>query len=64
VCMDVSLGNIDDPRTYSADLIERVVNVANLCKRFDGTFVLLWHNDHLITSAQRRLYCDIVESVI
>lgn len=64
VCMDVSLGNIDDPRTYSADLIERVVNVANLCKRFDGTFVLLWHNNHLITSAQRRLYCDIVESVI
>ena len=64
VCMDVSLGNIDDPRTYSPDLIERVVNVADLCKLFDGTFVLLWHNDHLITTAQRRLYRDIVESVM
>lgn len=64
VCMDVSLGTIDDPRTYSADLVERVVNVADLCKRFDGTFVLLWHNDHLITPAQKRFYCDLVESVI
>jgi len=64
VCMDVSLGNIDDSRTYSTGLVERVVNVEDLCKRFDATSVLLWHNDHLIASAQRRLYCDIVESVI
>jgi len=48
VYIDILLGNIDDLRTYSTDFVEKVV----------------WHNNHLITSAQRRLYCDIVERVI
>jgi hypothetical protein len=33
-----------------------------LCRRFDGDFVLLWHNDRLVTQRDRRLYEAVLDA--
>jgi peptidoglycan/xylan/chitin deacetylase (PgdA/CDA1 family) len=42
---------------------ERITSLAAACRRFAGTFSLLWHNNHLITRAQQRLYETIVAEI-
>jgi hypothetical protein len=42
---------------------DRISSLASVCRRFVGTFSLLWHNSHLITRAQQRLYETIVAEI-
>jgi peptidoglycan/xylan/chitin deacetylase (PgdA/CDA1 family) len=39
---------------------ERILRLASVCRRFKGTFSLLWHNNALLTSARQRLYQAVV----
>jgi hypothetical protein len=41
----------------------RITSLADVCRRFAGTFSLLWHNNLLITRAEQRLYEAIVAEI-
>jgi hypothetical protein len=43
---------------------ERITRLADVCRRFAGSFSLLWHNTSLITPAQQRVYQDILSEVV
>jgi uncharacterized protein DUF7033 len=36
--------------------LERVIALRETCRRHGGTFTILWHNNFLVSRAQRRLY--------
>jgi hypothetical protein len=53
-----------DPVRHTLDAArERITTLAAICRRFAGTFSLLWHNDSLITRAQQRAYQEIVSEI-
>jgi hypothetical protein len=39
---------------------ERIARLAAVCRRFNGRFSLLWHNNALLTRARQRLYEAVV----
>jgi peptidoglycan/xylan/chitin deacetylase (PgdA/CDA1 family) len=39
---------------------EWIARVAAICRQFNGTFSLLWHNNALLTRARQRLYGAVV----
>ena len=39
---------------------ERIARLAAICRRFNGRFSLLWHNNALLTRARQRLYEAVV----
>lgn len=43
--------------------VNKIVNLNNTCKLFNGDFSLLWHNNNLITRAQQQCYRLICESL-
>jgi uncharacterized protein DUF7033 len=56
--MDVSAtryGRLGDERTR-----EVAAELGRACRRLGGTFVLLWHNDAVMTEPSLRLYRDVV----
>jgi hypothetical protein len=44
------------------DALARIVELKRTCRRFGGDFTLLWHNDHLVSRAERRLYGEALEA--
>jgi len=43
--------------------IEWIERLSSTCRRFAGTFSLLWHNTNLVQAWQRRLYLKILEAI-
>ena len=41
-----------------------IIEMAKLCKKYNGTFTLLWHNSSLATKALKGIYVDIIESIV
>jgi hypothetical protein len=44
--------------------IEWIERLSRTCRRFGGTFSLLWHNSNLIESWQRELYLKVLEAAV
>jgi hypothetical protein len=44
--------------------IEWIERLSSTCRRFGGTFSLLWHNSNLIESWQRELYLKVLEAAV
>jgi len=63
VAMEVSLMSDVYMGLSSVKMQERIVSLANKCRRYDGDFTLLWHNDNLVQSWQRRLYRQVIASI-
>jgi peptidoglycan/xylan/chitin deacetylase (PgdA/CDA1 family) len=42
---------------------DRIVRLAAICRKFAGTFNLLWHNNRLVEAAERRLYGSVLEAI-
>jgi peptidoglycan/xylan/chitin deacetylase (PgdA/CDA1 family) len=42
---------------------DRITRLADICRRFDGRFSLLWHNNFLATGEQQRLYDAVVTEI-
>lgn len=42
------------------DMVTRCVYMKNLCKKYDGNFVILWHNTYFVDSEYRNIYLDIL----
>ena len=43
------------------DSYNKVISLMNTVKKYNGEFVLLWHNDRLANNEQRNLYKRILE---
>jgi hypothetical protein len=43
--------------------IEWIERLSSTCRRFEGTFSLLWHNTNLVQAWQGRLYLKILEAI-
>jgi hypothetical protein len=41
---------------------EKVIHLSEMCRHYNGTFSLLWHNTTLLQSWQRELYLSIVRA--
>jgi hypothetical protein len=42
---------------------DRITRLADVCRRFNGRFSLLWHNNALLTHARQELYETVVAAV-
>jgi hypothetical protein len=60
--MDVSASCYE--RLDHAGTVELARDLAAACRRVGGTFVLLWHNDAVMTEPSRVLYRDVVAAAM
>jgi peptidoglycan/xylan/chitin deacetylase (PgdA/CDA1 family) len=44
------------------DGVSRILSLANECKKFNGTFSLLWHNSELETKKKKELYSEVLST--
>ena len=42
--------------------LDTISRFSATCRRFGGSFTLLWHNDNLAQGRQKRLYHDALEA--
>lgn len=42
----------------------QIVNLSKVCKRYNGTFTMLFHNNYIISPKQKREYESLLKSVI
>jgi len=64
VVMDTTLLDEHYMALKPDEAFEKVVHLSEICRRYNGTFSLLWHNTSLLQSWQRELYLRIVQGVI
>lgn len=50
-------------RLAPAEALAELVRASEACRRVGGEFMLVWHNSHLITRSQRRLFDDMLAIV-
>lgn len=58
IVMDGTL--FDYMKLSQEEAFDRTLSLANICKRFDGEFALLWHNSELLTPQQKSYYRELV----
>lgn len=58
VAMDATVLQYERLREEAA--LEPLLELKRACRRFDGDFTLLWHNNRLGSRAARRLYLDVL----
>ncbi len=45
---------------HSDAALEFMQRLKETCRRFEGTFTLLWHNSHLATEQDRHFYTTLL----
>jgi peptidoglycan/xylan/chitin deacetylase (PgdA/CDA1 family) len=45
-----------------ASALEAIIELRETCRRYNGTFTLLWHNSRLVHRTERRLYLEALGS--
>jgi len=60
VVMDASLLSPQYMNLSEEEARIRVRSIKDVCRRVNGCFSLLWHNDSVSTTAQRNFYCQIM----
>lgn len=63
VAMEMTLLDPDYMGLGPTACLERLGRLAATCRRHGGTLSLLWHNTSLVTTAERRLYTDVLEVI-
>jgi peptidoglycan/xylan/chitin deacetylase (PgdA/CDA1 family) len=63
IAMDVSLMDPADMGLDEAGAAAALRRVAETCRFFKGTFVVLWHNSSLGTKVERRLYAGLLSAL-
>jgi hypothetical protein len=61
VIMETSLFSEHYMNLSADDALETIDRLSSLCRRFDGSFTLLWHNDNLVQARQKKLYRNALE---
>lgn len=54
--LDKNYMNLND-----SEVLSKVIRLKNICKKYSGDFVLLWHNSRLIEKNEIELYKKIIE---
>jgi len=60
IVMDTTLMYPEYMQISYEDIIRTCRQFSSTCRKFGGSFSLLWHNDNLVSAAQKRLYRDAV----
>jgi peptidoglycan/xylan/chitin deacetylase (PgdA/CDA1 family) len=63
VTMETTLFSDDYMNLSDEKALQAIVSLAATCRRFDGTFTLLWHNDNLARGRQKKLYREVLQAV-
>jgi len=63
IVMEASLLGDRYMQLSGTDAADRVSYLASVCRKFNGQFTILWHNDNLTRRNQRALYREILKSV-
>jgi hypothetical protein len=50
--------------TLKSEFTEKISFLSHTCKKFDGDFTLLWHNENVISKKQKETYRFAIESSI
>jgi hypothetical protein len=62
--MDGTLFGGDYMKLRPEDVLKYIEQLSLLCKRFGGTFTLLWHNSSLIEKWQKDIYRRILDVIV
>ena len=57
-------GLLEHTSLSQSALLEKMINLAKICKRYQGDLTILWHNSELITSRERCFYQQVLSTVI
>jgi hypothetical protein len=47
---------------YGEEAFKVFKSLKDACKKYNGNFVLLWHNSELVTEEQKRLYLSVLDA--
>lgn len=47
---------------HTEKAIEYINKLKEICKAYNGDFVFLWHNSHLVTERQKEMYITTLSS--
>lgn len=61
VVMETSLFSEKYMNLSTSSALDAIERLSGTCRRFGGKFTLLWHNDNLVQSSQKRLYLNTLE---
>jgi hypothetical protein len=64
IVMDGTLFGGDYMKLRPEDVLKYIEQLSLLCKRFGGTFTLLWHNSSLIEKWQKDIYRRILDVIV
>ena len=62
IAMDQTLMHPNYMYQSPDDTTRWVTRLADACRLYGGTFVLLWHNSTLTTDPDKRLYCELLDA--
>lgn len=63
VVMETALFSDRYMNLSAADALDTIARLSSTCRRFGGSFTLLWHNDSLTLRRQKRLYRCVLDAV-
>ena len=63
IAMDGTLFGKDYMHLKPEDVLRYVEQLSTLCKKFDGTLVLLWHNSSLTEKWQKNTYRNMLDAI-
>ncbi|KEO81020.1 polysaccharide deacetylase family protein [Tumebacillus flagellatus] len=63
VAMEITFLDAQYLGVSEAEAYREIRKLALVCRKYQGEFVLLWHNSTLVTQAQRDLYAQVVEDL-
>ena len=61
IIMEASLFSAVYMALSNKQALEIARDLIKHCQRYKGDFTLLWHNSHLLTAADKQMYCDLLE---
>ena len=62
VAMEVSA--LDIMRLSFDETRDEMIRLSRVCRRYAGDFTLLWHNNRIVTRAERQTYLDVLDGAV
>lgn len=63
IVMDVTLTAKNFLGLRWEDALQRIVDLAGSCRRYNAPFTLLWHNDKVLTNAEKSRYGEMLAAI-
>jgi hypothetical protein len=62
--MDTTLLSQEYMAAADEESLAWITRLAEACRRVDGSFVLLWHNTHLMSASAKRFYSHLLGAIV